>query len=107
MINFINIVLIKVVNAAGLGQPPDIGVSKTPLPAMILQLVNYALGLVGVLALGFIVFGGFLYITAHGEAQQIEKAKGIIIYSVIGIIVIGVAAALVTFVVGAMTGSGG
>ena len=92
---------------AQLSKPENPGLPDTPLPAMILQLVNYALGLVGVLALGFIVFGGFLYITAHGESQQIEKAKGIIIYSVIGIIVVGLAAALVTFVIGSIIGGGG
>lgn len=95
-----------IASAAGLGAPPDIGVSKTPLPQMILVLVNYALGMVGVLALGYIVYGGFLYITAHGESNQVEKAKTIIIYSVIGIVVIGIAAALVTFVVGSVAGGG-
>jgi len=92
---------------AQLSKPQNPGLPDTPLPAMILQLVNYALGLVGVLALAFIVYGGFLYMTAHGDSTQVDKAKTIIIYAVIGIIVIGVAAALVTFVIGSITGGGG
>lgn len=99
--------LISTAFAEGIGAPPDVGLSTTKLPEMILQLVNYVLILVGVLALAYFVYGGFLYITAHGESQQVEKAKGVIIYAVIGIVVIGLAAALVTFVVGSVGGSGG
>jgi hypothetical protein len=90
--------------AQGMGAPPDVGLSTSSLPQIILTIVNYALALVAVIALGFIVYGGFLYITAHGESQQVEKAKGIIVYAVIGIIVIGVAAAVVTFIIGSVTG---
>lgn len=93
--------------AQGLGAPPDIGLSKTSLPAMIVAVVNYSLVLVAALALAMIVYGGFLYITAHGESQQVEKAKTVIIYAVIGIVVIGLAAALVNFVVGAVVGQTG
>jgi hypothetical protein len=89
---------------AQLSKPKNPGLPDTPLPAMIMQLVNYALGLVGVLALGFIVYGGFLYITAHGDDKQVTSAKGIIINAVIGIVVIGLAAALVNFIVKGMTG---
>ena len=98
---------LTVVNAAGLGAPPDIGLSKTKLPAMILQVVNYALGLVAVMALGYLVYGGFLYITSHGDTKQVDQAKGIIINAVIGMVVIGLAAALVTFVIGSVVGKSG
>lgn len=75
------------------------------LPCTIIQIVNYALTIVGVIALAYIVYGGFLYITAHGDSSQVDSAKEIIIYAVIGIVVIGVAAALVNFVVGAVVQS--
>ncbi|MDO8511667.1 MAG: hypothetical protein Q7S57_00165 [bacterium] len=98
--------LIKIPSAfaQGLSKPPSVGLPEVELPALLLQLVNYALGLVGVLALGFIVYGGFLYITAHGDDKQVTSAKGIIINAIIGIIVIGLAAALVNFIVKSMTG---
>lgn len=92
----------------------DLGLSKAgsiglqgDLVGMIANLVKTALGLVGAVALAMIVYGGFLYITAAGDAKQIDKAKTVIIYAVIGIIVIGVSYALVAFVVGAFGGSGG
>ena len=39
---------------------------------------------------------------AHGDSGQVDSAKEVIIYAVIGIVVIGIAAALVNFVVGAV-----
>lgn len=99
-----NILNTSVAVAQGLSKPPSVGLPETEFPDLILVVVNYALGLVGVLALFFIVYGGFLYVTAHGDSQQVDKAKEIIIYAVIGIIVIGVAAALVNFVVSGILG---
>lgn len=89
---------------AQIGQPPDVGLPKNSLPEMIFQLVTYALVLVGVVALAFFIYGGFLYITAAGDTEQIEKAKKIIVYAIIGIVVIAIAAALVNFVIGAFSG---
>jgi uncharacterized membrane protein YidH (DUF202 family) len=79
------------------------GSNQRDLPTAIMTIVNYALIIVGVLALAFIVYGGFLYITAHGDDKQVSSAKDIIINAVIGIVVIGIAAALVNFVVGAVS----
>ena len=72
------------------------------LPGTILGLINVVLVLVGVLALAFLVYGGFRYITSRGEESEVEAAKGIITNAVIGIVVIGIAAALVNFVIGAI-----
>lgn len=69
------------------------------LPSTILQIVNYVLVIVGVVALAYLVYGGFLYITAQGDGKKIEQAKNTIIYAVIGIVVIGIAAAVVNFVI--------
>jgi TRAP-type C4-dicarboxylate transport system permease small subunit len=72
------------------------------LPATILGIVNFILIIVGVLALAYLVYGGFLYITSHGDESQTEKAKNVIVYAVVGILVIGIAAALVNFVIDAV-----
>jgi type IV secretion system pilin len=86
----------------GLSQPPDVGLPKGELQFLLLGIVNYALILVGVLALAFLVYGGFLYITSRGDESQTEKAKQVIVYAVTGILVIGIAAAIVNFVIRAV-----
>lgn len=103
----ISALFFPVASAEGLGAPPKVGLPTSSLPEIILMIVNYGLVLVGVLALAYMVYGGFLYITSHGDSNQVDTAKNIIIYAVIGIVVIGVAAALVNFVVMGVLSAGG
>lgn len=44
------------------------------------------------------VIAGFYFVTAAGNPNQIEKAKGIALYSIIGLLLIILASALVTFI---------
>jgi len=94
---------------AQLGEPPDVGLPTTELPQLIGNIINFVLILVGVLALAFLVYGGFLYITSRGDEKQISTAKLVILNAIIGIVVIGLAAALINFVVDAILqgGAGG
>ena len=86
----------------GFGPPPNPGLPGAPLEELILAIINFVLILVGVLALAFLVYGGFRYITSRGEETEVGVAKQIITNAVIGIAVIGIAAAVVNFVVGAI-----
>lgn len=72
------------------------------LPDLILGIINTILILAAVIALGFIVYGGFMYITARGDEQAVEAAKGSITNAVIGLVVLGIAAAIVQFVLTAI-----
>jgi len=94
--------LVARVANAGITNP----LGSTDLVTLIANIVKAALGLTAVLAVGFIVYGGFLYISAAGDETQIKKGKEAVIGAVIGIIVIGLAYSLVAFVIGAM-GAGG
>ena len=89
-----------------LPDPPK-GLPTGALPSLIARIVQVALLLVGVIALAFIVYGGFRYIMSRGDEREVETAKNTITYAVIGIIVIGLAYAIVTFVVGALGVGGG
>ena len=78
------------------------GAPARDLPGTILFIINFVLVLVGVLALAFLVYGGFKYITSRGDETEVEGAKSIITNAIIGIVVIGIAAAIVNFVIGAV-----
>lgn len=71
------------------------------------NVVQYALGLAGILALAGIVYGGFRYMTAAGSQEGIEAGKNAVTYSVVGLIIIGLAYAIVQAVFEALGGSGG
>lgn len=79
-------------------QPPP-GTAQGDLAQVILRIINYVLAIVGVIALAYLVYGGFMYITSAGNEDKVEAAKTIIVNAVIGVVVIGVAAAIVNFVI--------
>jgi len=54
----------------------------------IVRVLRYALGLLGVIALIMILYGGFLMLTSAGNADTIKKAKATIIWASVGIAVI-------------------
>lgn len=56
----------------------------------------------GVVAVIMIVYGGIQYTTSAGNSAGVAKAKSTIIYSVVGLLVVILAAAIVNAVIGAM-----
>lgn len=82
--------------------PP--GLPSDSLPALIARIIKASLLLVAVLALGFIVYGGFRYILSRGDETEVKTAKQIITYAIVGIVFIGLAYALVSFVFQAVLG---
>ena len=73
----------------------------------IVTIVNVVLGLIGLLAAGYLVLGGIRYITSEGDDGKTEQAKNTILYAVIGNIVIGLSAAIVNFIISDVVGSEG
>gem|GEM_PF-3797708 len=73
---------------------------------MITGWTNFLLPFVGAIAIAAIVYAGFLYLTAAGNDEQAGKAKKIIIWVVIGIIVIFSAYAIVNTLLGSDSGGG-
>ena len=62
-------------------------------------IVKWLLSLIGTLAVISLLYGGFLYITSQGDESKAERAKTIILYSIIGLVVIGLSAIIVNVVI--------
>ena len=73
--------------------------SKMDLTQAIGQLIRPILGLVGVLFLLLMIWGGFVWMTASGNEEKIGKAKQLITGAVIGMVIIFAAYAITSFVV--------
>ena len=58
----------------------------------------------GIVAVIMIVYGGIQYVTSAGNSAAVSKAKTTILYSIVGLLVVILAAAIVNVVVGAVTG---
>src|SRR3989338_6780359 len=76
---------------------------ETSLRGLVLTIVNYFLGFLGLLAIIMIIYGGVTYVTSAGNDEAVGKAKKIIMYALIGIIVILLSFVVVRAVLGAGT----
>lgn len=81
------------------------GLSDAPLPEVIGSLIQVALGLLGIVFLVLILYAGFLWMTARGEKDNVEKAQKLMTQAVIGLVIIIAAYAISTFVMGAIADS--
>lgn len=69
------------------------------------MIANVFLVLVAVVALIVLLLAGVRYITAQGEEDQVRQAKNTIIYTGVGLLVIGLSAAAVNFVLNSLKGT--
>ena len=67
------------------------------------NVIKGVLGAAGVILVLFFVYGGILWTTSEGNQEKIKTAKGYLIHSVIGLIIILASYALATFVIQALT----
>jgi hypothetical protein len=68
------------------------------LPTILGNIINAVFILTGVIFFAMIVYAGNLWLIAGGNEEKIGKAKGLLINSVIGVMVIFLAYSLVYFV---------
>lgn len=64
-----------------------------------LNIVDMALRLLSLVAVGFIIFGGFQYMIARGEPGGVAKGKATVTHAVIGLIIGIASSAIVGFLV--------
>src|SRR3989344_6561043 len=80
---------------------PDVagtGLSTSSLSDTILNIINAALALVGIVALAVLIYGGYVWMTSGGIPQRIALAKRILLSAVIGLIIILLSWAIVQFI---------
>lgn len=77
----------------------------TDLKALVLQIVDYFLLFLGLIAVIMVIYGGVTYVTSAGNDEAIGNAKKIIMYALIGIVVILLSFVVVNAVLKAGTGT--
>jgi len=66
--------------------------------ALIKNIVNVLLFVVGAISVLVIIVGGLIYITSSGDSGRITMAKHTIMYAVVGVVISFLAYAIVNFV---------
>jgi hypothetical protein len=79
------------------GAPQITSVSQMLL--IVGNVVIDLMSLAGALAIIFIIVGGIWYVVSMGNSSRIERAKSTITYAVVGLIIVIIAEAVVTFLV--------
>jgi len=85
----------------------EIELGETDIRVIIARIINVFLGLLGIIALLLILYGGFLWMTAGGVPERVEKAKKVLINAVIGLAIILTSWAITWFIFNVLLGEGG
>ena len=69
---------------------------------IISNIINVALGFIGILVLVYLLYGGFTWMTSGGEEKKVTQAKNIISRSLIGVVIVLSSWAITMFVLRAI-----
>ena len=75
------------------------GASESGLPDSIKIIIYSVISIAGLVAVIYIVMGGFQYMTSAGDSAKTQKAKQTILYACIGLFVCIFAFIIVNFVI--------
>lgn len=72
--------------------------------SLLTRVITFLLGLVGLLAMLAIVWGGIKYIISLGNDKGVQDAKSILKWAIVGLLVAGFSYAIVKMVTGELLG---
>jgi hypothetical protein len=81
------------------------GGTNNTVGGIILTILEWVLRLSGLIAVGFVIYGGFRYMTSGGSEEGAEAGKTILTNAVIGLAIIILAYVILTVVVNAINGN--
>lgn len=76
-----------------------------PIQDTISNLINVALGFLGILSVLIILWGGFGWMTSGGDEKKVTAAKQRIVQGIIGLVIILSSWAIATFVINSLAGA--
>lgn len=95
-------VLAQTTSAPDLGLQPienNIGLPSTDIRLVVARIIRTALGLLGIVALVLILYGGVVWMTSGGDEEKVSQAKKILLNAVIGLVIILSSYAIASFVI--------
>ncbi len=76
----------------------DIGSNPEHIALIGFAAIEIMLRIAGLIAVGFVIYGGAQYITSQGEPDGVARAKNTIINALIGLAVAMIAAPIIAFI---------
>jgi len=84
-----------------------IGTGTADIRVTIARLIRAAFGFLGIIAVLLILYAGFLWMTAAGEVEKVDRAKKTLTSAIIGLVILMSAYGIVSFVISRLLGEGG
>lgn len=84
----------------GSGPVNDYGVREIDANQLLLNGLNLFYYITGIIAVIVIILAGLMYVTSMGDSGRVTRAKNMILYAVIGVVVIMIAWSITNFVIG-------
>ena len=69
------------------------------------KIINVVIGVLGVVAVAVVIYGGFLFLTAQGDPGKIKKGKDSITWGIIGLIIALLSWSIINFVLSSTMGA--
>ena len=76
------------------------GTADNTVGGILITIINWALGLAGLVAVAFLIYGGFVYIFSGGNLTKAEDGKKAVFNALIGLVIIILSYVIVRIVVG-------
>jgi len=77
--------------------------AQSTIPELIGSIVGVALSFVGAVFFLLILYAGFLWMTAFGNTEKVDRAKSILEHAAVGLVIVLAAYAISRFVFSALT----
>lgn len=85
-------------NDLGLNEVAYTGLSSTDIRITVAKIIRTALGLLGIVSLLLVLYGGFVFMTAGGSEEKVAQGKKILVNAGIGLVIILSSFGIVSFV---------
>jgi mannose/fructose/N-acetylgalactosamine-specific phosphotransferase system component IID len=89
------------------GEAAGFGDKAPNLATTLGQIIRGFLSLLGVVFMAYIIYGGYQWMMARGNEEQLTKAKAVIRGSIIGLIIVLAAYAITSYVILRVGAAGG
>jgi hypothetical protein len=90
--------LLKLAQTITPGQ--DVDIPSLSADEVLQNGLNIVYFLAGAIAVIVVIVGGIMYATSSGDSGAVTKAKNLILYAIVGLVVIFAAFAITNFVIG-------
>ena len=97
----------ELVQQVGTSAGYDTSPAASSLPVIVGKIISAALGFLGIVLLGYLLYAGFLWMTSGGESEKADQAKTMIKNAIIGLVIIVSSYAISSFVLNKLLGATG